>query len=46
MSTDGWRSATAAVRAWWTGLDSDWQSVVVGAVIVACTVAFGVRIPW
>ena len=33
------------VRERWTSLDADWQSVVVGAVVVSA-VAAGVYIPW
>jgi hypothetical protein len=41
MNTDG----LGAVRERWRGLDADWQSVVIGAVVVAA-VAAGVWIPW
>lgn len=34
-----------AVREYWTRLDTDWQAVAVGAVVVSAVVA-GVRIPW
>jgi hypothetical protein len=34
-----------AVRERWTRLDTDWQAVVVGAVVVSA-VAAGVPIPW
>ncbi|WP_255170922.1 hypothetical protein [Natrononativus amylolyticus] len=46
MSIDGWRPVVSDVRAAWTRLERDWQSVVVGAAIVALTAAFGVQIPW
>jgi hypothetical protein len=34
-----------AVHRRWRGLDTDWQSVVIGAVVVSA-VAAGVWIPW
>ncbi|WP_275039962.1 hypothetical protein [Natronorubrum sulfidifaciens] len=35
-----------AIRSYWTALERDWQSVAVGAVIVALTVGFEIQIPW
>lgn len=46
MWTSRFKSDAAALRSRWTALESDWQSVVVGAVIVALIEALGVRVPW
>ncbi|MGQ5516284.1 hypothetical protein [Halococcus saccharolyticus] len=37
--------AIAGVAGWWTGLDSGWQAVVLGWVLVVIVRA-GVSIPW
>ncbi|WP_267903121.1 hypothetical protein [Natronococcus pandeyae] len=44
MSFDRSKLDVTAVYSRWTTLEHDWQSVVVGAVVVA--VAGAVRIPW
>jgi hypothetical protein len=36
----------AAAQSGWTTLERDWQSVVVGAVIVATVAVFEIQIPW
>ncbi|WP_174811735.1 hypothetical protein [Salinadaptatus halalkaliphilus] len=46
MPIDRWHTRVGAVLAQWHALERDWQSVVVGAVIVALIVAFEIRIPW
>jgi hypothetical protein len=35
MASDQWWTGISSVRSWWRDLERDWQSVVVGAVIVA-----------
>ncbi|ELY53406.1 hypothetical protein [Natronolimnohabitans innermongolicus] len=46
MSIDGWRSPVAGVTDRWRGLERDWQSVVVGATIVALVGTLEIPIPW
>ncbi|MFP8952914.1 hypothetical protein ACLI4Z_08080 [Natrialbaceae archaeon A-arb3/5] len=46
MSIDGWRPAAGTVTDRWRALERDWQSVFVGAAIVALVGAFELPIPW
>lgn len=46
MSIDGWQSTVRAVAVRWAALERDWQSVVVGAVIVAIVAGLGLQVPW
>ena len=39
-------SPVAALRSLWTNLERDWQSVTLGAVIVALIVLFEIPVPW
>lgn len=45
METDRAAQTLDTVRECWQRLDTDWQAVVIGAVVVSA-VAAGVRIPW
>ncbi|SIS12023.1 hypothetical protein [Natronorubrum thiooxidans] len=40
------RQYLASIRSQWTALERDWQSVAVGAAIVALTAAVEIQIPW
>ncbi|ELY83987.1 hypothetical protein [Natrinema altunense] len=42
-SIDRWSNG---IRARWTALERDWQSVVVGATIVGLVSVLGLPIPW
>jgi hypothetical protein len=44
--TDPLHSSVEAARSGWVALERDWQSIVVGATIVATVVVFEVQIPW
>lgn len=46
MSLDRWEPGVSAVWSRWTGLERDWQSVVVATTIVATTGALELQIPW
>ncbi|ELZ07373.1 MULTISPECIES: hypothetical protein [Natrialba] len=46
MSLDRWESGVTVVRSRWTGLERDWQSVVVAATIIVTTGLLEVQIPW
>ncbi|MFP8956265.1 hypothetical protein ACLI4Y_06015 [Natrialbaceae archaeon A-CW3] len=34
------------VVSYWRGLEQDWQSVAVGALVVVVTILLGIQIPW
>ncbi|WP_196808418.1 hypothetical protein [Natrinema sp. J7-1] len=44
-SIERWRVRNG-IRARWAALERDWQSVVVGATIVALVSGLGLPIPW
>ena len=46
MSTYIWRPTVETVTARWAALERDWQSVVIGAGIVALVWTLEVQIPW
>lgn len=46
MSIDGWQPATGTATDRWRDLERDWQSVLVGAAIVALVSLLELQIPW
>ncbi|MFA9416975.1 hypothetical protein [Natrinema sp. HArc-T2] len=45
MSTDR-SSQTGVVSSWWSTLDRDWKSVVIGAMIIGVVSGLNLQIPW
>jgi hypothetical protein len=46
MSTDRWSPDFRTIRSHWSALERDWQSVAVGAMIVATIAVFELQVPW
>lgn len=46
MSTELWSRTAGAVRKRWHSLERDWQSVAIGAMVVASVGVFDLQIPW
>ncbi|WP_175416343.1 hypothetical protein [Natrinema versiforme] len=46
MWIDGWQPTAGSVMDRWSDLERDWQSVLVGAAIVAPVSLLELQIPW